>query len=257
MAYPDLALVRCAFYGLVALCLRRGGDSAPSRLQAMLRYLLAAAPVLELLKLFPVTTAVSQALLVGVMAAKDKLGQRRPHPVDAENVFTTRVWPGDMDLYGHMNNVVYNARMEWGRHLFDAECGLLTYFHKNRIAVGLYTTTVKFRRELRLLQGFRVRTRLLGWNERTFYFEHLFETEAQGRTALHAQGISLLRIARRSPRTCIDVLLAMEASGLHRPCATPLDRVADAVRLPQALHDFDTWFSERAKVCEEADPAKL
>jgi len=95
--------------------------------------------------------------------------------VTDSSVLGFRVMPHDLDLNIHMTNARYLALMDLGRIDLAARCGLLrlTFQRKWQPVVG--GTVVRFRRALKPFQRFSLTSRLVGWDDRWFYFEQSFE----------------------------------------------------------------------------------
>ena len=91
---------------------------------------------------------------------------------------TTRSWfrvlPHDLDAFGHMNNGRYLQIMDVARTEWMLQTGVAGAIRENRWAPILGGGVIRFRHSLKLLQQYRVRTRLLGWDHRWFYLEHCF-----------------------------------------------------------------------------------
>lgn len=100
-------------------------------------------------------------------------GTKRHHSHGAESRF--RVLPHDLDALGHMNNGRYLQIMDVARVEWMLQTQVAGAIRKNRWAPILGGGVIRYRHSLRLLQLYRVRTRLLGWDERWFYLEHSFK----------------------------------------------------------------------------------
>lgn len=99
-----------------------------------------------------------------------------------------RVWPGDLDINGHMNN---------GRYMTIADLALVEYFTRSgflRVVLHkgwrpmLGGAMISFRRGLRPFSRYRLRFQVLGWDARWSYMR--FEFQEGGRTMAvgHAKG---------------------------------------------------------------------
>jgi len=110
-----------------------------------------------------------------------------------------RVWPHDIDLFGHMNNGRYLQIMDVARADWMLRTGVAALMWRNRWAGVLGGGFTRYRHALRPLATYRVRTRLLYWDHRWFYFEHRF-IDDQGRTA----AVGLSRAALRGRDGWID-----------------------------------------------------
>jgi len=85
-----------------------------------------------------------------------------------------RVLPHDIDAFGHMNNGRYLQIMDVARTAWMIRTGVAAAIRRNRWAPVLGGGVIRYRHSLKLMQRYRVRTRLLGWDERWFYHEHAF-----------------------------------------------------------------------------------
>ncbi|XP_003803317.1 protein THEM6 [Otolemur garnettii] len=103
-----------------------------------------------------------------------RLLQPRVRDLLAEQRFPGRVLPSDLDLMLHMNNARYLREADVARAAHLTRCGVLGALRE----LGAYSvqaaSCARYRRSLRLLEPFEVRTRLLGWDDRAFYLEACF-----------------------------------------------------------------------------------
>ncbi len=83
-----------------------------------------------------------------------------------------RVWPLDLDLFGHMNNGRYLQIMDVARFRWMLRAGVVRALHQNRWRVVLGGTVTRHRASLRLFARYKVRTRLVSTDARWFIFEH-------------------------------------------------------------------------------------
>ncbi len=87
---------------------------------------------------------------------------------------TFRVWPHDLDAFGHMNNGRYLQIMDVARTHWMKRAGVVAAIRKNRWAPILGGGFIRYRYSLRLWQPYRVRSRLLCWDDQWFFLEHVF-----------------------------------------------------------------------------------
>lgn len=85
-----------------------------------------------------------------------------------------RVLPHDLDAFGHMNNGRYLQIMDVARMEWMLQTGVAGAIRQHRWSPLLGGGVIRYRHSLKLLQHYRVRTRLLGWDHRWFYLEHSF-----------------------------------------------------------------------------------
>jgi acyl-CoA thioesterase FadM len=97
----------------------------------------------------------------------------------AESVLRFRVMPDDLDVNVHMNNGRYLALMDLGRFDVVVRAGLYRpRSHRRRWPV-IGSALIRFRRSLGPFTAFQLRTRVVGWDQRWFFFEQRFEQKGQ------------------------------------------------------------------------------
>ena len=102
---------------------------------------------------------------------------RRPRLTGSEeSVITLRVWPGDLDMNLHMNNGRYLTLMDLGRLDHFVRTGGAALARRRKWFALVGASTIRYRRSLQPFERFRLRTRLVGWDEKWFYMEQRFET---------------------------------------------------------------------------------
>ena len=94
-------------------------------------------------------------------------------PREASSLFF-RVWPHDLDISIHMNNGRYLTMMDLGRLDFMVRSGLWRQVLNHRWTPIASAVTIRFQRELRPLQKFRLETRLLCWDAALVVMEQTF-----------------------------------------------------------------------------------
>lgn len=94
-------------------------------------------------------------------------------PNDASNI-TFRVWPHDLDLSMHMNNGRYLTLMDLGRLDVMVRSGLWQQVTQRRWTPIASAITMRFQRELRPLQQFRLQTKLACWTTSQVVMEQIF-----------------------------------------------------------------------------------
>ncbi|MFV3073393.1 thioesterase family protein [Niveispirillum fermenti] len=115
---------------------------------------------------------IFRLLRVVVMA----LLSRRPFgPLDTSDL-GLRVWLNDIDTNLHMNNGRYFTLADLGRVDMMIRSGMLGLILKRKWAPVLGAATIRFRRELKPAQPYRLKTRVLCWEGKWIYLEQRFET---------------------------------------------------------------------------------
>lgn len=109
-----------------------------------------------------------------------------------QSVITFRVWPNDLDLNWHMNNGRYLTLCDLGRLDLVIRSGIWRPMVKRRWMPVLGSAMIRYRRSLAPGQRFRLRTRLLCWDEKWVFMEQRFEM-TDGRLAAVAVVKGLFR----------------------------------------------------------------
>jgi acyl-CoA thioesterase FadM len=119
-------------------------------------------------------------------------------------VSNERVTTRDLDFMGHLNNAKYSRKADFSRGRLMFEMGL--YHAAQELGAGFVVGSIsqRFRRELNLGERFDIWVRISGWDDRSFYIEHVFmkrravttAAAAAARTALKAANTSKLESVR-------------------------------------------------------------
>ena len=151
---------------------------------------------------------------------------RRPwrKPVDglATTVTRMRVWPLDLDLNRHVTNGRYFTLADVGRMDFVLRTGAFRVALRHRAVPIVGDVWGKFRRELKLFEGFEIHTRMLGWDEKWSFMEHRFVS--RGRVI----GVVVMRGLFRSAKGTVEPGAFLHELGLSE--ASP--------PMPQWLKDW-------------------
>lgn len=92
----------------------------------------------------------------------------------SESSISFRVLPTDIDLLLHMNNGRYFSLLDLARIDFSIRNQSLPILRKNKIYAVAASEMIRFRKSLNLFQQFEIITRLVGWDNKFFYFTHHF-----------------------------------------------------------------------------------
>ena len=104
--------------------------------------------------------------------------RRRPSlTVDGESVIRVRVWPHDLDIWGHVNGGRYLTLSDLGRLDFTVRSGVFGVVRHHRWTMPMRAATLTFRRPLRLFQTCELHTRVVGWDDKWFYMDTRFVRE--------------------------------------------------------------------------------
>lgn len=138
-----------------------------------------------------------------------------PVSLGDEAALVFRVWPQDLDLNGHMTNSRYNAMMDLASLGLAMRLGLLKVAFRNRWRPVVSATMVSYRRSLKPLRVYRIRSRIVFWNHCWSYIEHRFECRGE------VVAIGLTRnvfLSREGTVPVPQLLLKLGATALPPAC---------------------------------------
>lgn len=122
-----------------------------------------------------------------------------------------RVWPNDIDAFLHMNNGRYLQIMDVARFRWLQLTGALSVIRKKGWKVALGGNITRYRKALGAFAKFRVSSRLVCWDDRWFYLEHVFHAP-DGRQV--AAGVSRAAFRDRSGWVSTDEVMAHVEPGV-------------------------------------------
>ncbi|HEX6275935.1 MAG TPA: acyl-CoA thioesterase [Polyangiaceae bacterium] len=85
-----------------------------------------------------------------------------------------RVWPGDIDPLLHVNNGVYLSMLDVARVDLFLRARTFGLLRARRLYPVVAAQTIRYRRSLRLFEGFAIETRIVGWDDHAFLLTHHF-----------------------------------------------------------------------------------
>lgn len=124
----------------------------------------------------------------------------------AESVMHLRVLPNDLDIHLHMNNGRYLSVMDLGRLDLMARCGLGRLALRQHWVPMVGGAAIRYRRPLKLLQRFTLRTRIVYWDDKWFYLTQEFEVNAQIVTTARIKGLLRGRGGNIVPQVALSLL---------------------------------------------------
>ncbi len=86
------------------------------------------------------------------------------------SVLKLRVWPGDVDILGEMNNGRNLTMMDFGRFDLAARTGLLKKAGQNGWGFVVAGASVRFRHRLMLFRKYELHSQVVGHDEKWIYF---------------------------------------------------------------------------------------
>ena len=140
------------------------------------------------------------------------------------SLLSFRVWPHDLDPSVHMNNGRYLTLMDLGRLDVLVRSGLWREVLRHGWTPIASAITVRFQRELRPFQRFRLETRVLCWDAALVVMEQTFVIDGgprDGQTA--ARGLFKGGIYSRKEKKFVEIARLMGLIGVSEvsPPATP------------------------------------
>jgi acyl-CoA thioesterase FadM len=106
-----------------------------------------------------------------------------------ESRMRLRVWPTDMDLNFHLNDGRYMSLAGLGRIDLMLRSGLLRRAMKRGWYPVVAAAIIRYRREIKWLEKFELRSRIVGWDKKWTYFEHRFEKDGELAAIAYARGV--------------------------------------------------------------------
>jgi acyl-CoA thioesterase FadM len=147
-------------------------------------------------------------------------------PADA-SVIAFRVWPHDLDPSIHMNNGRYLTLMDLGRTDIMLRSGLWREVWRNRWTPIASAITIRFRRELRTFQKFRLETRLVSWDATLVVMEQTFLIDGGTRDGqIAAQALFKGGLYDRKARSFVPIARLMQSIGVSAVSPRPTPEVA-------------------------------
>ena len=139
-------------------------------------------------------------LLYVILAA---LRGTRMQPLD-ESVLTLRVLPNDLDANLHMNNGRYLTLMDLGRLDLLVRLGLVGELRRRRWNPVVASLAIRYRRSLAPWQGYELRTRMVGWDERWFFLEQRFTRGGETMAVAMVKALFVGPNGRVPPQELVD-----------------------------------------------------
>ncbi len=103
---------------------------------------------------------------------------KKPMGVLDDSVLNLRVLPNDIDITKTSNDR-FIALMDLGRMDVAFRVGLLKSMFKNKWVPLATFDTIRFRYPLKIFQKYQLRSRIVWWDNTTFYFKQVFERKGR------------------------------------------------------------------------------
>jgi acyl-CoA thioesterase FadM len=114
---------------------------------------------------------------------------RRRTGVLDECVIAMRVWPNDPDLNMHMNSGRYLSMMDVGRVEILARTRMLRDVMARGWRPMVGATFIRYRKSLLPFERFTIRSRIVCWDEKWLYFEHILERRGEVASQAYVRGV--------------------------------------------------------------------
>lgn len=95
------------------------------------------------------------------------------------SVVRLRVYPNDLDIYGHVNNGRYLTLMDLGRFDLILRSGMRKMIRQKKWNPLVATVSIRYKKSLKAFQSFTLHTRIVAWDERWFFLEQKFIRDHQ------------------------------------------------------------------------------
>lgn len=160
-------------------------------------------------------------LVIAIVLAKDRVEM----PAGRSRIYF-RVWPLDLDPSLHMNNGRYLTIMDLGRFDILGRPGLLMAIIRYRWTPIASSISIRYRREMRLFQRFRLETGIVAWDETNVVMEQIF-TFAGGERDGEVSARALFKggIYDRAARSFVPVSRLMQEIGFEAESPEPSPEV--------------------------------
>lgn len=154
---------------------------------------------------------------------------KRPLDLTGESIINLMVLPNDVDIT-KITNDRYSALMDLGRLDLAFRIGLRGVLFKKGWAPVATFITIRFRYPLKVFQRYQLHTRILWWDDRTFYWEQTFKRE--GRVV--ATGHVCATVIKRGVVPTSEVVAAIDPGAVTPEMPQVVAKLREAERLIHA-----------------------
>ena len=135
-----------------------------------------------------------------------------------------RVWPSDLDTSLHLNNGRYLTLMDLGRLDIMVSSGLWRAVLRHGWTPIASAIKIRFRREIKVFQRFRLETRLVAWDRASVIMEQTFVIDGGERDGqIAAQALFKGGLYDRKTKKFVEIARLMAEIGVaaESPPLTP------------------------------------
>jgi len=149
-----------------------------------------------------------------------------------------RVLPSDLDISLHMNNGRYLQIMDLGRLDLIIRSGLGGAVWRNAWTPVVNAALIRFRRELRVFDRYRLETRVLGWLDQAVLIEQSFIFAGGGRDGqVAARALFKGALYDRRAQRYVPVAEMMQVIGVTDPSPLPSAEVEVFLAADRAMRE--------------------
>jgi acyl-CoA thioesterase FadM len=130
---------------------------------------------------------------------------KKPIDISNESILNLRVLPNDIDIT-KMTNDRYSALMDLGRMDCVFRAGLRSAMIKNKWIPVASFNTIRFRYPLKVFQKYQLKTRIIWWDETTFYWEQTFERKGRVVATGHVCATLIDKNGSVPSKTIVDIV---------------------------------------------------
>lgn len=157
---------------------------------------------------------------------------------DGVSALAFRVLPNDLDISLHMNNGRYLAIMDLGRLDLLIRSGLGGAVWRNAWTPVANAAVVRFRRELRAFDRYRLETRVVGWLDQAVLIEQTFLFAGGERDGqVSARALFKGALYDRKARSYVPVTEMMETIGVDGASPPPSAEVEAFLAADSAMRE--------------------
>lgn len=152
-----------------------------------------------------------------------------------------RVWPHDLDTSLHMNNGRYWSLMDLGRTDLMLRTGLWRAVLRHRWVPVVNAGMIRFRRELRPFQPFRIETAILCWTDSWLVIQHrVLSRASDGSEIVAAHTLVRAALYDRKGRAYVPVARLMAEIGTLEDSPPPGPEVEAFLASEAAMRESAT-----------------
>lgn len=115
--------------------------------------------------------------------------------------------PLDIDLNMHINNGRFLSLADLGRIHFLHKTGVLSGIVKNRWMPLVGKVDIDYKKSIKLFQRFDIKTELVYWDEKWFYFQHTFIVNGTVSAVALVKSLLIDRARKKVPPSAVFALL--------------------------------------------------